>query len=317
MSLDLTPVARLEPSYDRGMHASLRHVRPEDGRAKNFDVICAGEALFAVSPLGAGPHGAFVPAGGAVNLALALAREGLRVGLATVLADDDFGRRCLDRMAASRVDVGGVGLARPRAGLVLVDASGGERTPQWPGGNDPAFEVPSGWSSPLLLLSGLSPALSYAAALCRAARAARRAGALVVLDFNASLHAWAGQDPRTIRMLLREVDVARCSVADLAVLGMDVRAVRVELRPEAVTVVSAPDGSASATGPFGEVTFAPPPADLPRPSGSGGAFTAALCAELTRLGEPGESAQSRWRRALARGHAAVLARARMAKALRR
>jgi pfkB family carbohydrate kinase len=165
-----------------------------------------------------------------VDVALALAREGRRVGLATVLADDAAGRAWFERIAEAGVDVGGVTLARPRTGFVLVDASGGANQVPTDVEEQPPLEVPEAWTSELLLLSGLSPVVSHAAALCKAARAARRKGTLVLLDFNASLHAWAGRDARTIRMVLREVDAARCSLADLAVVGLDVAMVRELLR---------------------------------------------------------------------------------------
>jgi 2-dehydro-3-deoxygluconokinase len=285
------------------VYANTREL-PE--RASRFDVICAGEALWKLAPAGVSDRASagvrLRPGGGAVNVALALARQGLRVGLATVLADDEFGRRSVERIAAAGVDVGGVALARPRAGFVLVDASGGAS--QLPGvtEEEPPLEVPARWSSQVLVLSGLSPAVSHAAALCRAARHARRDGALVLIDFNASLHVWVGRDPRTIRMVLREVDVARCSFADLAVLGMDVVTARAALRRSAVLVVSDAAGGAVATGPFGEVAFAGREAIPRTPSGAGDACTASLCAELTRPGQPGESPSALWYRALRRGH---------------
>jgi 2-dehydro-3-deoxygluconokinase len=289
------------------MYATTRVV-PE--RPRRFDVICAGEALLKLAPVADRRSSGMRlrPGGGAVDVALALAREGLRVGLATVLTDDELGRRSLERIAASNVHVGGVALARPRAGFLLVDSSGGAKQVPTIAEEEAPLEVPVGWSSRMMVLSGLSPVVSHAAALCKAARAARRDGALVLIDFNASLHVWVGRDPRTIRMVLREVDVARCSYADLAVLGMDVATVRGALRPTAVLVVSDGAGGAVATGPFGEVAVAPREAIPLRPRGAGDAFTAAVCAELTRPGEPGESPSSLWYRALRRGHAAASSR---------
>jgi sugar/nucleoside kinase (ribokinase family) len=128
----------------------------------------------------------------------------------------------------------------------------------------------------------------------------------VLLDSNVSFYAWAGHDPRTIRMVLREVDVARASLADLAVLGMDLATVRAALRPGAVLVVSDESSGAVATGAFGEVSFASRGATAPGGSGRGDAFTAGVCVELLRRREPGESASAAWRRALERGHAAAL-----------
>jgi 2-dehydro-3-deoxygluconokinase len=279
-------------------------VVPEPGRARRFDAICAGEALWKLAPAGSATGVRLRPGGGAVNVALALAREGLRVGLATVLTDDDFGRGSSERIAASGVDIGGVALARPGRGFVLVDASGGASQVPTFAEEEPPLEVPVGWSSQILILSGLSPVISHAAALCKAARAARRQGALVIVDFNASLHVWVGRDPRTIRAVLGEVDAARCSFADLAVLGMDVATVRGALRRSAVLVVSDGARGAVATGPFGEVAFAPRERAPVHPIGAGDAFTAALCAELARPGEPGESPSALWHRALRRGQLA-------------
>ena len=287
------------------MHATTRMV-PE--RPRRFDVICAGEALLKLLPVADPSSGVQLRAGGgAVDVALELARQGLRVGLAMVLTDDESGRRSLERIAASKVHVGGVLLARPRAGFVLVDSSGGAKQVPSFAEEEAPLEVPALWSSRMLVLSGLSPVVSHAAALCKAARAARRDGALVLIDFNASLHIWVGRDPRTIRMVLREVDVARCSYADLAVLGMDVATVRAALRPTAVLVVGDGAGGAFATGPFGEVAAADREAVPLRPHGSGDAFTAAVCAELTRPGRPGESPSALWHRALRRGQAAASA----------
>jgi 2-dehydro-3-deoxygluconokinase len=279
----------------------------EQRSANNFDVVCAGDALWRLAaPKGPSTKGLpsmrLRPGGGAVDVALALAREGLRVGLATVRTDDKFGRARYEQIAASGVDVGGVVLSRPRSGFVLVDASGGANQTPADVEEQPPLEVPDGWTSELLLLSGLSPVVSHAAALCKAARAARRKGTLVLLDFNASLHLWAGRDPRTIRMVLRELDAARCSLADLAVVGLDVEAVRPLLKQSAVLVVSDGAGGAVANGPFGEVAVAPA-AEVRRANDSGDAVTAALCVELTRRGEVGESPGARWHRALQRGYA--------------
>ncbi len=267
--------------------------------AKSFDVICTGAAQWNVTGRGVRPHG------GPVNVAIALARAGLRIGLATVVADDALGRATIAKVAATGVDVGGVTLTQRRAGLLLVDATGAA-TPVPASEEERPVQVPLAWSSDVLLISGISPVVSQAAALCKAARRARRQGTLVVIDLNPSLHVWVGRDPRTIQMVLREVDVARCSVTDLAVIGTDVGAVRTALRKGATLVVSDSTGGAVATGPFGEVAFIPP---KPLPHGTlgvGAATTAAICEELTRAVGPGESASAIWDRALRRGYAALV-----------
>ncbi len=287
--------------------------RGDDEAAATFDVICAGEALWKLATPGARFSGRsgevrLRPSGGAVDVALSLAKEGLRVGLAAVLTDDDLGRASRERLEAAGVDVRAVRLSPRRTSFVVVDGRGGATHVGPTLEDSAAFEVPRAWSARVLLLSGLSPLIAHAASLCKAARKARREGSLVMLDFNASLHEWAGRDARVIRMVLAETDVARCSVADLAVLGMEVRDVRAALRPNAVLVVTDVLGGAVATGPFGEVVLAPREAIPLAPSGAGDAFTAALSAELARPVAPGESVSALWHRVLRRGRGAARAR---------
>ncbi len=281
---------------------------------RSFDVICAGEALWNLG----GPGGVLAttstalrlrPGGGAAHVALALARRGLSVGLATVLADDTFGRALFERIAAAGVDAGGVALARPRAGLVFVEGTGAARDIVSYREEERPVAVPAGWSSQVLLLSGLSPSVPHGAALCKAARAARRIGSIVVIDVNARWHLWAGHDARAIRTALREADVVRCSAEDLLALDLDEATVRAWMRPTAVLVASNAAGDAWATGPFGKVTQAPRSRTALGPTGAGDAFSAAICAELARAGDPREPGEL-WERALERGQAAAAARAR-------
>lgn len=303
------PLHKISPFHREGADTDARSTR-------RFDVICAGETLW---KLAATPGSRFndrtrlTPDGGAITVARALAMHGLHVGLATVLADDVPGRTTLDEIEASGIDAGGITIARPRRDLVVVDSRGSvddARMDGWTPGRPVAdsvwpLEVPSEWSSEILVLSGLSPFVPQAAALCKTARKARRDGSLVVLDFSASLHAWLGRDPRTVRMILREVDVARCSFGDLAVLGMDLGAVRSALRDTAVLVVSDTAGGAVATGPFGEVTFAAPErGGLIGRDIRADVFTATLCAQIVQREEKGESPSGMWHRVLRSAHAA-------------
>src|SRR5262249_25384443 len=149
---------------------------------------------------------------GIVEVAKRLARAELRVGVATVLDDDGRGRALRAEMAGLSIDVGGVALAVPAAGIVVGDAGGGEVDGVAEVGAAREFEIPHEWSSQVLLLCGVSPLTPKAAALCRAARRARRGGTIVVVDAAGSLRQWAGRDARTLSMVLREAHVVRCSV---------------------------------------------------------------------------------------------------------
>lgn len=273
--------------------------------ARRFDVVCAGQAFFRLAQPEGTTTGAlrFRPGGGAVNVALALARRGLRVGLATTLPDDTFGRALLERLGNTGVDVSGVGLALPQASLFVV-AGGADQEMVAHREDLPPIVVPPGWSSRLLFLSGLSPVVAHAAAICKAARAGRRHGAIVVLEVDARQHVWRGQDARSMHAALREVDVVRCTTEDLAVLGVDAASLRARLRREAVLVTSM-GTQAIAVGPFGEVTT---PAETPlafAPAAAGDTLTITLCQELARTGEPGERDGASWRAILRRGRPAA------------
>lgn len=212
------------------------------------------------------------------------------------MTDDSFGRALTARLEAAGVDVGGVVLAAPRNDLVVVRGTGTTGDVVSYGNEERPVSVPDGWSSDVLLVSGLSPVVAEAAALCRAARAARRAGTMVVVDVNARWQVWAGRDARAIRMVLREADVVRCSARDLATLHLDVAEVRASSRRDAVLVVTGELGDAIATGPFGEVTVR---ATAPRSIEDGDALTAGVCAALAGAGALGEDRTDLWRRALA------------------
>jgi 2-dehydro-3-deoxygluconokinase len=279
-------------------------------RAVAFEVICAGEALWALSPTRSGARLRFRPSGGAVNAALTLAKAGVRVGLAAAVADDAAGRALVEKVGAAGVDVGGVSLARVPPGLVVVDEiEGASRVRAHRVEDHLPVTVPAAWSAPVLLLSGLSPALAPMAALCKAARAARREGVIVVVDVNARREVWASHDARVLRAILGEASVVRLSGADLAALGWWPGAVRAVMRKDAALVLTDGPGPAVATGPFGEVARPPEAVSSVRLPGAGDAFTAAVCAELARSGGQGERAET-WDRAIRRGHAAARGRAR-------
>lgn len=256
-------------------------------RAQSFDAVCLGEACFTLG------DGGVRPRGGAVNAALALARRGLRVALA-ISAADALGRALEEELEACGV---AVSLGEGERSMLLTGTSSAVAAHDTAG-----LSVPEEWTSRVLLLSGVSPDVPYVAALCKAARAARRVGCAVVLDVNAQWQRWLGHDPRTMRALLREVDVLRCSPEDLAVLADDATALRAMVRADAVTITTTADGVATAAGPFGPITRAPPRRWRFRHTGAGDAFTAALCVELVRRDDRGDAF---WADALAAGHVAA------------
>jgi fructokinase/2-dehydro-3-deoxygluconokinase len=262
----------------------------ESRQRRSFDVICAGQANWRTTNVRDG----FAQSAGVLDVARMLARGKMRVGLATVVDDDRFGRNSLAELTALGIDVGGVTLATPRTDIVVVDGSGGQSGLISEEDRTPDLEVPPSWSSQVLLLSGLSPITSKAAATCKAARRARREGAIVVLDMAGNLRQWAGRDPRKISMVLREVDVAHCTLMDLAIIGMDSASVRRAMRASSTLVVD--DGATTmALGSFGEVRAQrhSRASDLTPVD-----HTTAICAELARPKRGVESDAGRWHRIL-------------------
>ncbi|MEO8796438.1 MAG: PfkB family carbohydrate kinase [Polyangiaceae bacterium] len=264
------------------------------GPPRMFDVVCAGASSLVV-----GADGTMRVGGGAARTALALARHDLRAGLATVLGDDTTGRAIRTKIAATGVDVGGLVLAPPSSGLLFV--RGGALQSLGEGREAPPVAIPEGWSSSVLLLSGMSPAISHAAALCKAARAARRVGTIVVVDLHADWSEWKGRNWRSVRMLLGEADVVWASSEDLAGLSLDPPSVRAAMRRDAV-FVRHHVGRVSATGRFGEVSH---PSKL-GPVDADDDFVAAIAFELVHAQGSFGTTPAIWSRALARGHAAVV-----------
>lgn len=289
---------------DRDAHPGI-----VDPRSRVFDVVCAGEARLEVAGgSGAGPLRMQIRAGGgAVEAAMALAAQGLRVGLATVLADDAPGRALHEKLASRGIDVGGVQLGKRGAGLVLV--RGGARQVLTLGEEPEPPSVPAGWSSRVLLLSGVTPGVAHAGALAKAARAARRAGSLVVLDLDVRWELWRGREPRVLRMVLQEADVVWSTAQDLVDLGMGGDALRASMRRGAVLVSSDGVSATSATGPFGELAQRLSRDAATSPVLDRGAFTVAIASELARSRGGEELSGDLWLRTLQRAHAVATQRA--------
>ncbi len=279
---------------------------------QRFDVACVGEVLFrySVDAASASPANELVSFGGAPWAALVLAKRGLRVGLATTLPNDATGRRLREMLASAGVDLGGVIASGVAPRLVVLDKTGEAHFRAELDVVGAGLEVPEAWMPRVLFVSGLSPLVSRAAELCKAARAARRRGSVVVVDVNARWQLWMGQDSRAVQSILREADVVRLTSADLATLSLDVDAVRALMRPTAVLFMSSGADEAWVTGPFGQIAKrAPEPLGLSIPL-EPDLYAAVICDEIARAGTVSEDRGDLWVRALERGFVAVQAQAR-------
>jgi len=221
---------------------------------------------------------------GAVNVALALARQGLSPGLATCSAMTSSAAAPREDRRNPVVDVGGVALAPARAGFVLVDASAEPaRSPPSPRKRRRSKCRTDVVAGPRPL--GLSRWVSHAAALCKPRVPQSETGALVVIDFQRELHVWAGRDPRTIGWCSRSQMWAlqlrrfsRCSGMDVAMCAH--LCSRVPCSGERWKC------GAVATGPSAKRAFVREVL-APRPARRRRCLHAALCAELMCPGEPG------------------------------
>src|SRR5579863_3373976 len=104
--------------------------------AREFDVICVGEALVDFLPESAGKPVRDVErwtrcsGGSPANVAIGLSRLGCNVGFSGVVGEDEFGAFLQSALAAEGIDVEGVRTTREaRTGLAFVALSeSGERS---------------------------------------------------------------------------------------------------------------------------------------------------------------------------------------------
>ncbi|MEP7126931.1 MAG: PfkB family carbohydrate kinase [Byssovorax sp.] len=295
---------------------------PRTHAAPPLDALCVGEAMWDLcAPPGVSFDHAeslgFRPGGAAVNVALALAEQGLRVGVAAAVSADALGLSLRARLAAAGVVTTHVTIAPGRTGLVVIERVDGERrVVAYRCADEPETALPEGFAARLLFLSGILPSPSQRKVWRAAAKDARRRRIPVVIDVNARQRMWTGVDPASALRVLRAADVVKCSADDLAALGLGapdraVPALRASLRPRATFVLTDGPRPALAIGRFGAVEARCRPARVVDPTGCGDAFSAALLAAMVAAA-PGDLARaSFWSAALRRGHA--LARKRLSR----
>jgi len=180
------------------------------------DVVCMGEVLIDFMPAGPvrtpGGIGGFIPAAGGApaNVAVGLARLGVRSAFLGRTAADGFGRFLARALADAGVDAGGLRLvpgARTPVAFVSLDEEG-EREFLFYGepmaGFSPADLDPAVVAAARLLHSGsiglIAPAAREASRM--AVETARRHDRLVSFDANLRLSLWPDRD--TAERLIRE-----------------------------------------------------------------------------------------------------------------
>lgn len=166
------------------------------------------------------------------NMAIALARLGLRTAWVSRLPDNPLGRRVVHDVKAHGVDVAHVLWApaaekagvyfiepgrAPRANTVIYERKGSAVANVNPDELDYAFLS----SGRFLHLTGITPALSPGCreAWLRSARQARAAGCRVVVDVNYRSRLWSADAAReTLEAVFPHADVVLCALGDLQLL---------------------------------------------------------------------------------------------------
>lgn len=276
--------------------------------SEQIDVVCLGEALIdcfaegdgAVSIVGAR---AFLPmlGGAPLNVAVGLARQGIRAALLAIVGRDGFGDRLRLGLQQEGVETRWLGLTDARTGLAFVarDAEGErsflfyrERTA------DQQLDVPYVERHAALIAgarvlhfcgNGLArePA---AGALRRAVELAREAGVALSFDLNLRFHLWdsPGAAGAAALALLPYCHLVKADQAEAEAITGETdptRAARalLALGPSVVAVTRGAAGAVFCCAE-GQGTVAAPDARVVDSTGAGDAFAATLLAGLLRHG---------------------------------
>jgi 2-dehydro-3-deoxygluconokinase len=265
------------------------------------DVITLGETMLRFSaPPGESLESAAefrVDIGGAEsNVAIALARLGLRVGWISRLPDNSLGRRVAGQVCRHNVDTSRVIWASderlgtyyidlgqsPRPSNVTYDRGDSAFSHIEPDEVDWAYVCQAEW----LHLSGITPALGLGPrrVVERAIHEARKSEATVSFDVNYRSKLWSPVEAsRTLTPVLSQVAVIQCAIRDaMALFGTTAvgeeaaHALYDQFRPQVVVVTEGRSGAVAYDGK--EYCVASIPAITIDPVGSGDAFAAGFIA---------------------------------------
>lgn len=258
------------------------------------DVACMGEVLWDVFQRGDSDDFRRAIGGAVANVAVGLARLGVRARLVGGVGKDAFGTALADRLAAEGVETDGLVRLPERTGIAFItrDARG-----------EPTFlfyrhatadmaiapeHVTAKMAKARWVLVGTStlPRPGLAAATHRFVDEARRQGAGVVLDLNVRAHLWSSAaEMRDASLeLAARAHVIKGSDPDWAALGGKARFAKVA--PSALRVTTTGPGPARATLGHGArartVTRPALEARCVDATGAGDAFIAGVLASLVR-----------------------------------
>jgi fructokinase len=285
-------------------------------------VACFGEALWDIFELPGGNVSRTryerVLGGAPANVAVGLARLGVRASLIAGLGRDAFGEALAEHLRKDGVDVRRLVWMKRRTGVTFVsrDANG---QPSFLFYRHETADVSVTEADITLAMADapwvhlgsstmMTPDLAAATRLFVAHATAKQAG--IFFDLNLRPHLWA--TPRAmvtaVEALASHASVIKASADDLKALGTEGKALALlrSCAPEATLIVTRGEGIAVAMGGFGEVALAARRSRCVDATGAGDAFIAGALAVLVkhkaRPKGPIWESRALWERALDVGH---------------
>jgi len=255
--------------------------------------------------------------GASANVALILARLGVKVGAVGAVGDDKLGDALRADLAASGVDVTAVArLKGSRTGITFVsrDATG-EPTflPYRQGTADLALDeghVPAAAAKVRFAVVGSTSMLpSLRGATMKFLGALDKAKGALVVDLNVREHLWPDTESMktAIAELASRAVVVKGSEKDLGALAGKRGMTWLEDNAKGATwVLTRGENGAACVGPHGQVTFPTKRVRCIDATGAGDAFMAGLVAVIVRSGAKPRSAEwndpKLWSRGMEVGH---------------
>lgn len=251
------------------------------------EVTVLGEALWDVYPTRASAsirarrREQRVLGGAPANVAVTLARLGVRVGMITTVGEDALGQGLRDELADAGVDVSCVHSVRARTGVTWVELGDTPRYVPFRAtkGQPGAEMIPAALESPWLHVSSSSFTDDASAEAVRLALS--RSNARLSFDLNIYPHLWSSAILPVLREPIALAHVVKASEPDLAALGLDERGL-CALRPGRLTIVTRGERGAVAYDGQEAIEHRVRRVRTIDPIGAGDAFMAGLLASLVR-----------------------------------